>query len=149
MFDNNVTQWLMENEPSLARIFSLITIAYMVSIAGYRLAGKFMKGTTEQEELFKFLKGLLSSSNGWTRTDGNNIKYASLTSANGTMKPEIKFSWTNGAVAIFVGNDAVHSNTRLTKRQIRQLAGSAKKIADELDGQARAGDINRLLASVR
>ncbi len=148
MFES-ISQWVMENEPLLARIFSLITIVYMVGLAGYKLVGKFMSGTTEQEELFKFLKGLLVSVNGWVRPDANNIKYASLTSANGTVRPEIQFSWTNGAVSIYVGTDAVHSNGRLTKRQIKQLNASAKGVADELDAQARAGDINRLLAAVR
>ncbi len=145
----NLMAWVLENEPLMARVFSAAAICYLVVRVCYGQITKRAGGTAEQNELFKFLLDTLNSSNGWTRPDEQNIKLIPMG------KPSIKVSWVvidpsgKKLTGIWIGTDAVHGNGRLTKSQIKTLSAKAKKIADELDARARAGDINRLLASVK
>ncbi len=144
---NSVTQWVMENEPMLARIFTVVTVSYMVALFVYKQGGRLINGSTkEQDELFQFLKGLLASSNGWNRPDNRTIKYLATP---GCTRPEIKVAWDAKNCLVYLGNDPIHSNGRLAGWQLKRISKSGKKVAATLDAQARAGDINRLLASLQ
>jgi len=115
-----------------------------MAISGTRgLVSRFTAGTNEQQELFKFIKGLLTSTNGWSRPNKDTILYLVTTGS----KPEVKIG--TRVESIVVGTECVTSNGRLTKGQVKKLTKMARSVGDELDAQARAGDINRLLAVLR
>lgn len=172
---NTVAELLVANKDLLGGVYIAGSLLYIIICFCHRRYLAWVgPATAEQQQLYTFLKGLLSHTNGWTKTSETNLTYVFPRGPQEPVAPpQVGRPWeasdmkarpvcarcralTQGKPpvlidlnrrTIVVGDESCGS--RLTARHANKIFRQARRIIDALVTSDNAGGINRILASVK